>query len=132
MSLQSSSVAWLCSGIVGAVFVFAAVAKFFMGSNWLLQARDLGVPRVAMVFVPWVEFAVGVALLGQVAPRFSYLAAVLLLVAFTTLIISKLLRGQHPQCACFGRRSIKPIGWSNVTRNISLIALVVVAAVVGA
>jgi len=126
--MNSQDISWLCAGIVGAVFVFAAVAKFFMGSNWLLQARDLGVPRALMVFVPWVEFAVGVALLGRVVPMLTYLLAALLLVAFTALIVSKLLRGQHPQCACFGRRSSKPIGWSNVTRNLLLIALIVVAA----
>lgn len=125
--MNSQTISWLCSGFVGAVFVFAAVAKFFMGSNWLLQARDLGVPRVAMVFVPWIEFVVGVALLGRVAPGYSGAAAAMLLVAFTALIVSKLLRGQHPQCACFGRRSTKPIGWSNVTRNFVLIALIVVA-----
>ncbi len=126
--MNSQDISWLCAGIVGAVFVFAAVAKFFMGSNWLLQARDLGVPRVLMGFVPWVEFAVGLALLGRVVPMLAYLAAALLLVAFTVLIVSKLQRGQHPQCACFGRRSSKPIGWSNVTRNLVLIALIVVAA----
>ncbi len=126
--MNSQDISWLCAGVVGAVFVFAAVAKFFMGSNWLLQARDLGVPRALMVFVPWVEFAVGVALLGRVVPMLTYSLAALLLLAFTALIVSKLLRGQHPQCACFGRRSSKPIGWSNVTRNLVLIALIVVAA----
>ena len=126
--MNSQDISSLCAGIVGAVFVFAAVAKFFMGSNWLLQARDLGVPRAIMVFVPWAEFIVGLALLGRVVPLLTYSAAVLLLVAFTALIVSKLLRGQHPQCACFGRRSSKPIGWSNVTRNLMLIALIVVAA----
>jgi len=126
--MNSQDISWLGAGVVGAVFVFAAVAKFFMGSNWLLQARDLGVPRALMVFVPWVEFAVGVALLGRVVPMLTYSLAALLLVAFTALIVSKLLRGQHPQCACFGRRSSKPIGWSNVTRNLVLIALIVVAA----
>lgn len=126
--MNSLDISWLCALIVGAVFVFAAVAKFFMGSNWLLQARDLGVPRALMVFVPWVEFAVGVALLGRVLPMITYSLSALLLVAFTALIVSKLLRGQHPKCACFGRRSSKPIGWSNVTRNLALIALIVVAA----
>ena len=126
--MNSQDISWLCAGIVGAVFVFAAVAKFFMGSNWLLQAHELGVPRAIMVFVPWAEFIVGVALLGRVLPLLTYSAAALLLVAFTALIVSKLLRGQHPKCACFGRRSSKPIGWSNVTRNLVLIALIVVAA----
>ena len=127
--MNSQDISWLCAGIVGAVFVFAAVAKFFMGSNWSLQARELGVPRALMGLVPWVEFVVGVALLGRVLPMLTYSVAVLLLVAFTALIVSKLLRGQHPQCACFGSRSSKPIGWSNVTRNLVLIALIVVAAI---
>lgn len=126
--MNSQEISWLCAGIVGAVFVFAGVSKFFMGSKWLLQARNLGVPRALMVFVPWVESVVGVALLGRVLPMLTYLVAALLLAGFTALIVSKLIRGQHPQCACFGSRSSKPIGWSNVTRNLVLIALIVVAA----
>ncbi len=126
--MNSQNISSLCGGLVGVVFVFAAVAKFFMGSKWLLQAHDLGVPRALVVFVPWVEFVVGVALLGRVLPMLTYLVAALLLGAFTALIVGKLIRGQHPQCACFGSRSSKPIGWSNVTRNLVLIALIVVAA----
>lgn len=131
--MSAELIAWLCSGIVGAVFVFAGASKFSLGRSWLVQARDLGAPRISIPFVrfiPWLEIAIGLGLIGRVFEAIMDISAIAMLVGFTTLIVRQLLHGRRPPCACFGRRSTRPIGWSNVTQNLVLIALILVAAMV--
>jgi hypothetical protein len=50
-----------------------------------------------------------------------------LLLSFTVVIVSNLLRGNRPACACFGARANTPISWWTVARNGVLIALIVAA-----
>lgn len=120
-------VAWLCSGFVGAVFVFAGVSKLALGSEWIGYARDLGTPRMIIPYVPWLEIAIGLGLVARVFSGVINVAALVMLLTFTALIVGQLLRGHRPPCACFGRRSVRPIGWSNVSRNMVLITLILVS-----
>ena len=131
--MSAELIAWLCSGIVGAVFVFAGVSKLALGPSWLAQAGDLGVPRTALSFVrciPWLEIVIGLGLIARIFNATMNIAALVMLAGFTALIVRQLLRGRRPPCACFGRRSTRPIGWLNVTQNVVLIALILVAAFV--
>lgn len=131
--MSAELISWLCSGIVGAVFVFAGASKLSLGRSWLVQARDLGAPRIAIPFVrfiPWLEVAIGLGLIARVFEAIMNISAIAMLVGFTTLILQQLLHGRRPPCACFGRRSTRPIGWSNVTQNLVLITLILVAAMV--
>lgn len=131
--MNTELVAWIGSGSVGAVFVFAGASKFSLGPIWNEQARNLGVPRIAIPlvrFVPWLEIAIGLGLIARVVSGAVIIAALVLLVAFTTLIVWQLLHSRRPPCACFGRRSARPIGWSNVTRNLALIAVLLLVAFV--
>lgn len=125
--MNSELIAWISSGIVGAVFVFAGVSKLAIGPNWKVQAGVLGVPRVVVPCVPWLEIAVGLGLIGRVISGVVNIAALVMLVSFTAIIVRQLLRGKRPPCACFGRGSTRPIGWSNVVRNMVLIILILVA-----
>lgn len=128
--MTTELVAWFCQGTVGAVFVFAGVAKFALGPDWPVQARNLGAPRIMIPFVrfiPWLEIAIGLGLIARLFSIVVNIAALILLVTFTVLVVGQLRRGRRPMCACFGRRSAQPIGWSNVTRNMVLIALILIA-----
>lgn len=128
--MNSEFVAWICSATVGAVFVFAGVSKLAIGREWRIQAENLGAPSIVIPFVPWIEIAVGLGLIGRVLSGAVNIAALLLLLSFTALIVGQLRRGQRPPCACFGRRSSGPIGWSNVTQNMVLAVLILVSAFV--
>lgn len=131
--MTTELIAWLCSGFVGAVFVFAGVTKIALGPDWQVQARNLGVPQITVRFVrfiPWLEIVIGLGLIARVVSGVINTVALIMLISFTALIIGQLMHGRRPPCACFGRRSTRPIGWSNVTRNMVLIALVLVAAFV--
>jgi hypothetical protein len=55
--------------------------------------------------------------------------AVGLFVAFTGMLVLRLAQGKSPPCACFGSLSSKPIGAGHIVRNVVLIGLATLAAV---
>ncbi len=115
--------------IVGVAFLVAGGAKVAAGPAWPQQARALGTPRLAIVAVPWIEIALGALLCARVAPPVPALFALGLLVAFTSLLVTRLLQGQRPPCACFGSWSARPLGWRHLVRNAVLIALTLLGAI---
>ncbi len=124
-------VAIVCSVIVGAVFVASGVFKLRDGEAWPLMAADMGVGRPLAVVVPYTELVVGALGLVAVFLPWSAIAALVLLVALTAVIVRRLLDGEHPPCACFGSRSARPLGAVHVVRNVALIVLAAVAAIWG-
>ena len=88
----------------------------------------MGVVRPIAVVVPWVEIVVGVALAAQLFEPWPALAAIVLLIGFTVVIVRRLLDGSRPPCACFGSRSTRPLGAYHVARNGGLLVLAIVAA----
>lgn len=120
-------VALLVSTVLGAAFVLAGASKLAAGAGWPAAARDLGAPSAVVPFVPWVELAVGAAVVVRVGEPVPELAAVALLVVFSALIALRLSRGEHPVCACFGTWSARPLGPGHLLRNAALLAVAVVA-----
>ena len=122
-------VAVLASMLVGVAFVIAGASKLAARPMWRAHARDLGAPAVAIPVVPWVELAIGAALVAQLAEPVPAVAAIILLAAFSVLIAVRLAQGRHPPCACFGSWSASPIGPVHLVRNGVLAALAVLALV---
>ncbi len=54
-------------------------------------------------------------------------AIVLLLVAFTVLLVRALRAGSTAPCACFGSLRTRPVTWWSVARNVALIVLALVS-----
>ena len=126
------SFAWACASLVGIVFIFAGIQKLLAGIEWLVQAKQLRPPRIAEPFVPtvpYIELVMGGLLIAGVQEKPVRIAAIILLGSFTALLIARLAAGERPPCACFSFRSARPIGWSNVTRNAGLLALLVASIV---
>ncbi len=121
------TVSLVASVVVGIAFVVAGGSKIAAGESWPVQARGLGAPTWTIPIVPWVEIAVGALLIAQAVEPWPAVAALVMLVAFTALIVNSLAHGRHPPCACFGAWSAKPIGPAHLARNAILIALTVVA-----
>ena len=109
--------------LLGAVFLVSGILKVAGPREWLTESAALGVPRAVAVVVPVVELLIGALLIAQLARRLVAVAAALLLIAFTTLLVVRLRQGRRPPCACFGALSTKPIGWGNVVRNAAFLAL---------
>lgn len=115
--------------IVGLALVAAGVLKLLEGPAWLKQAADMDVPRAVAQFVPYVELVTGVPLVAQLVKPWPAIAALILLAAFTVVVVRRLLDGSRPPCACFGSRSKRPLGAYHVARNLALLAGAVVAMV---
>jgi uncharacterized membrane protein YphA (DoxX/SURF4 family) len=124
-----STPAVLASVALGLSFLVAGGSKVAAGDAWPDQARGMGAPAVVIPVVPWFEIALGAVLVAQVDRVAAAVVALLVLVAFTALIVRRLAQGQHPPCACFGAWSAKPLGWTHVVRNVALMAIAAVAIV---
>ena len=118
-----STLALVASVALGLAFLLAGGSKLAAGPAWSAQAAGLGAPAAAVPTLPWIELAVGAALVLQLVPPLPAVVALALLVAFTVLIAVRLREGKRPACACFGAWSAKPIGPSHLVRNGMLIVL---------
>jgi hypothetical protein len=125
--VAASPVAVAASIVLGAVFIVAGASKLAAGPRWRAQADDLGVPGSVAIVVPWAELAVGSCLVTQLATPIPAVVAVGLLLAFTALLLVRLVDGSRPPCACFGTWSAAPLSWVHVLRNVALLALAGVA-----
>ena len=113
--------------VVAAVFVYAGVAKFATFNNWTFQARALGAPDPFVVLVPLAEIALAVLLVGGWWFLQTVIAGMLLLSAFTILLLVRLRDPERQPCSCFGATSQRPMSWLDVFRNVLLITLLAVA-----
>jgi uncharacterized membrane protein YphA (DoxX/SURF4 family) len=113
--------------LLGLVFVVSGGSKIAAGPAWPQQARALGAPHAIVSALPWLEIVLGAVLVAQLAPVAAAVTALVVLVAFTALIVRRLAEGKHPPCACFGAWSAKPLGRGHVIRNVGFMALGVVA-----
>jgi uncharacterized membrane protein YphA (DoxX/SURF4 family) len=123
------TVGTIAAVVVGVAFIAAGVFKLADGPAWPRQAADMGVGRSIALVVPWVEIVVGAILAAQLFEPWPAVAAIVLLVAFTVVIVLRLLDGSRPPCSCFGSRSKRPLGAYHVLRNLCLLALATVAAI---
>jgi uncharacterized membrane protein YphA (DoxX/SURF4 family) len=114
---------------LGAAFVWAGALKLVQGPSWSRQAADMGVGRSIALFVPYAEIVVGALLISQLLRPWPAVCALALLVSYTVLIVVRIRDGSRPPCACFGSRSMRPLGVYHVVRNVALLALAVVAIV---
>lgn len=117
------------SVLLGVAFAVAGGSKLAAGPAWPVQAAALGAPPLAIPTLPWIELSIGAALVAQLARPIPAIAALVLLVAFTVLIVARLAAGDRPVCACFGAWSATPIGAGHLVRNAALMGLGVVALV---
>lgn len=106
------------------VFAVASGAKLVDRVGTRQMLREFGVPallaRPLVLALPLAELAVAAALLPGATAWWAGLAALGLLLVFTTAIWVNLARGRRLQCQCFGQIAPGPVGWSTVVRNVIL------------
>ena len=120
---------WLMASIVGVIFIFAGIQKFVARELWPTQAKRLGAPAFVIPIVPYIEVILGSLLIAGFAMIPVVVASIAALSSFTVLLARRLIAGDRPPCACLSFRSTKPIGYSNIVRNLLMLALLVGAAV---
>jgi len=121
--------------VLAAVFLTAGVGKLLDLAGSRRAVRDFGVPeRAADVIgtvLPLAELATGIALVFVPTARWGALVALLLLLAFVGGIGRALVRGEQPDCHCFGQIHSAPAGRLTLARNALLAAFAVVIVAYG-
>ena len=113
----------------------AGFAKLLDRAGSRTAARAFGVPdRIATgvaVGLPLTELAVALLLVVSASRWWGAIAALALLVLFSTAVARAMARGESPDCHCFGQLHSAPAGWRTLARNGALAvaaAFIVVAA----
>jgi peroxiredoxin len=112
--------------VLAAVFVVAGLTKLAdrHGSREALVA--FGVPeRLAApgaVALPVAELAVAVLLTPAATAVAGTIGALALLLGFCAGIARSMIRGESPDCHCFGQLHSEPVGWPTLIRNLLLAA----------
>lgn len=125
MMLAVSLLADAAGVVLGALFVGAGATKIAVGPQWPARAARLGTPRPVALAVPWVEIVVGVAVAARLVVPLAAIAAIVLLVGFTAVLVWRLRGDERPPCACFGAWSASPLSWWHVVRNAAMLVLCV-------
>ena len=116
------------SCILGVIFIAAGIGKLSQGAQWQVantpfSTANKSVDALIRLCLPWGEALLGALLIGQIAPLPSAVVAIVLLLVFSVRVAQLLMRGQHPQCMCFGTRSQSVLSQRHLWRNAALIIL---------
>lgn len=129
-------VAFAGRAVLVLVFGVAAVGKVIDRQAARRALSDFRVPQRLVLPVSWLlpaaETAVAVTLLLQPLARAAAVGAAVLLVLFMSGIASAMLRGEAPDCNCFGQVGSKPAGKGTLARNAALAAVALFVAIYGA
>ena len=108
--------------ILAATFVVAGVAKLGDREGSRQAVSEFGLPdRLAgpiSIMVPLAELAAAALLIGTSTARVGAALALALLVAFCAAIARSMLRGEAPECHCFGQLHSAPAGPKTLARNL--------------
>ncbi len=118
----------LMARATGALFIFSGVSKLLARHTFLAALHTLPfVPTWSVAplvrVLPWVEVALGSAVvMGLLAP-YAAGAVLALLVVFSLVAVVAVARGLDVPCSCFGEASQTPLSLRTVGRNVILALL---------
>jgi peroxiredoxin len=122
--------------VLGAVLAAAGAGKLADRPGSLEAVRGFGVPEAlsapVAALLPLVELAAAVLLVPSATAGAGALVALLLLLAFCAAITRSLIRGEAPDCHCFGALHSEPAGTKTLARNVVLAAAAAVVLAGGA
>lgn len=124
---------WIARVILAIVFGVAGIAKLMDREGARRALTGFGLSQVLAAPFAWVlplvEILVAVALLPLATAWFGGVGALLLLTSFLLGISVNLIKGNAPNCHCFGQLHSEPVSWSVFARNL-LLALIAALIVV--
>ncbi len=114
--------------VLGLVFLWAALAKIgdvpgFAREIHNYHATPLSLENIFAMVIPWIELIAGIALVLNIAPRGGTLVLGGMLVLFTVLILSAIVRGLDIACGCFGTSDAARTGWETLLRDVAFLAM---------
>jgi peroxiredoxin len=125
----------LARSLLAVVFMIAAVGKLCSREGFRETLSDFGLPHrltgLGAAGLPLAELAVAALLLSPGSARVGALAALGLLVLFCAAIARALVRGEHPDCNCFGQVHSAPVRGVLLARNAGFAAVAGLVAAAG-
>jgi thiol-disulfide isomerase/thioredoxin len=116
----------VCRLALAVVFALAAVTKLADQAGARQAVAGFGVPEPlappVAALLPVLELAVAAALLVPPSTSAGAIAALALLGLFSAAIGRSMLRGEAPECHCFGQLHSEPAGRRSLARNVVLAA----------
>jgi prepilin signal peptidase PulO-like enzyme (type II secretory pathway) len=107
--------------LLAGVFLVASLTKLADRAQFRQTLVDFGIPvflaSPISLLLPFVELAIGVALIPVATAPWGAIGALVLLAVFTIGIGVNLAQGKNPDCNCFGQLHAAPIGISTLMRN---------------
>ncbi|NQE91538.1 MauE/DoxX family redox-associated membrane protein [Nocardia terpenica] len=117
------------------ILIWSGLAKLADRMRSRRAMLDFGVPaplaRPFALLLPVLELVTAGLLIPAASAWFGALAAVALLLAFTTAVGYHVARGHTPSCHCFGHASTEPIGPTTIVRNLLLTGMAATIVLVG-
>ena len=131
MAAMLNDLGMAAAGVLAATFAWAGAAKLGRPAETAagFAALGLGRPGAPAKIVPAVELVLAVSLLA--APAVGAAAALVLLAAFSGVLLRALGRGVAVPCACFGQAGGPPLSSVDLVRNGLLGGLAVLATAAG-
>lgn len=123
-----NDVGYAAALLLAGVFGWAGLAKLRArdATERTLRAFGLAAPRALAVGVPVVELSLAVGLV--LVPAWAALAALAVLVGFSTILLRAMRAGVDVGCGCFGTARREPVSFVELVRNGGLAGGAVVAA----
>jgi thiol-disulfide isomerase/thioredoxin/uncharacterized membrane protein YphA (DoxX/SURF4 family) len=122
--------------VLAAVFLVAGLAKLADREGSREAVRAFGVPdavgSVVAALLPIAELGAAVLLVPAATARAGGALAALLLICFCAGITRSIIRGEAPDCHCFGQLHSSPAGPKTLARNLLLTAVAALVVAGGA
>ncbi|HWR59610.1 MAG TPA: MauE/DoxX family redox-associated membrane protein [Thermodesulfovibrionales bacterium] len=128
-----ATVSLVLRAIIGGIFLVSGLAKISDPIRFLLTLREFrlfpeAIVPFAAVFVPWLEFILGLSLILGVLHRTGALMIAGLNMLFIFAIGSVIIRGIEVDCGCFGLVADilnlpDMADWKAVVRNVFFVAM---------
>lgn len=109
------------------VFGIAGIAKIFDIEGSQKAVEGFGVPhglaKAIGLILPVVEIAIAFLLIPLVTRWIGAFLAFGLLLTFIGGMVFQMIKGNAPDCHCFGQIHSEPVGWSTLIRNSAFLAV---------
>jgi len=110
--------------LLGAVFLFAGIAKFIRLSDFSQTLRSFGIGgrwvHLVSLIVAAAEIGLGFVLVFGLLQPWAQAVAILMLAVFSALVARLLAKRVRTNCGCMGSLNPEIIGVHTIVRNLSL------------
>lgn len=128
--MPTDAILWGIRLLLTGTFLLSSVTKWADVTGTQQAIRDFGIPpflaRPIAFLLPLIEIGIAAALLTAQWAWWGAVVAFVLVLLFIGAISLNMLRGNRPDCHCFGQLHSEPIGASTLARNGLLLILTAV------